>query len=291
MKPSVIASRVIVPRKDGAPLQICCFGDNNHTHPVAVVNRDPRDDLSVPSALARKIDRFAALALKACKDLVQHLPPGNDPARVGVFVGNQLGGWAYGEVQLEKLYCEGPRAVHPYQATAWFPAAAQGEVSISLGLMGCSKTVSGGCLCGAEAILLALDALQNDEIDYALAGGAESPVSSFGLWGLAGGCPPPGVCYGEGAAFLLLARTGKGDQPKIALSPLQFHPTDRDWYEVVMDNVPSTPPHSFRIPAVDPVLDIIAGLRRAKQEPVVQLTQRAGSGQGYVVTIERGNDV
>ena len=40
------------------------------------------------------------------------------PERVGVMVGNVLGGWEFAERELRELWRDGAREVSPYQATA-----------------------------------------------------------------------------------------------------------------------------------------------------------------------------
>lgn len=285
MNAYVLSSSVVVPPAEATVQSIRCFGDPSHTHRIALVKEDPRHDPAVLPTLARKIDRFSALSLTGTAPLLGMLE-GYEPSRIGIFVGNMLGGWAYGETQLDNLVKRGPRSVHPYQATAWFPAAAQGEVSIQFGLTGFSKTVSGGYLCGIEALLVALDALATGRVDYAVAGAAESPVSSFGLWGLASGCPPEEIEFGEGAAFLLLARDAASTNPRIEVTPLEFQPKTGDWYSMFIENMLSPPSRPIRIPSVDPVLDVLEVLRWVKPSQQVRLTQRTATGQGFSVELE-----
>ena len=82
--------------------------------------------------------------------------------------------------------------MHAYQATAWFPAAAQGEVTIALDLRGCAKTTAGREPGFAEAVWLARDALERDAVDLAVVGAAESLVNDFVLrdWAGTSRCPP-----------------------------------------------------------------------------------------------------
>ncbi|MCK5256326.1 MAG: hypothetical protein KAQ81_09910, partial [Deltaproteobacteria bacterium] len=72
--------------------------------------------------LLKKLDRFSHMALVATdlalKDGKVELAE-EDLNRVGVFIGNALGGWQYAETELRDLYIEGLDGVSPYQATAW----------------------------------------------------------------------------------------------------------------------------------------------------------------------------
>src|SRR6266852_4854512 len=102
----------------------------------------------VSPRLSRKIDRFStfgvAASLLALRDA--GLTRANNTAiwqgeehggeRVGITVGNNLGGWEFAERELRNLWALGPRDVSPHMATAWFPAAVQGNVSITFGLKG-----------------------------------------------------------------------------------------------------------------------------------------------------------
>ena len=58
-----------------------------------------------------------------------------DLKNMGIILGNTLGGWSYVEEQLATLYLKKDMTViNPYVATAWFPTASQGELSIFLTL-------------------------------------------------------------------------------------------------------------------------------------------------------------
>ena len=93
--------------------------------------------------LMKKLDRFSVLALvatdKALQDAGIDLTK-EDPYQVGIFLGNALGGWLYAETELRDLYVQGREGVSPYMASAWFPAAPQGQVSIQYGIKAVSYT-------------------------------------------------------------------------------------------------------------------------------------------------------
>src|SRR5262249_32217061 len=101
--------------------------------PVRRVN-DGVWDCGFDKRWARRLDRFSQLAVYAaeqclagcsgCSHKVQ-----TDPFRIGLCIGNNYGGWSYVEPMMKPLYETGMKAINPYVATAWFPAAAQGEIS------------------------------------------------------------------------------------------------------------------------------------------------------------------
>lgn len=149
---------------------------------VMVSDRDLSSGSHLPDGLGRRIDRFCSLALLAAAELAPAVPE-RDPSRIGVYVANVYAGWNYGEPQLANLVEIGPAAVHPYLATAWFPAAAQGEISIAFGWHGASKTFSGHGSAIAEAMLAAVLSIRLGRLDAALVIAAESCLSDFLLWG------------------------------------------------------------------------------------------------------------
>jgi len=139
----------------------------------------------------RKIDRFSSFALIASELalldaglLVDGKKPlwmesGEGEQRVGICVGNNLGGWEFAERELRNLWQSGPREVSPYMATAWFPAAVQGNVSIQFGIKGIGRTFLADRASGAMAIIHAADCLQRGRADMMLVGGTEAPFSPY----------------------------------------------------------------------------------------------------------------
>jgi ribosome-associated toxin RatA of RatAB toxin-antitoxin module len=173
---------------------------------------DPRLDPNLPARLRRRVDRFSAVAYLAVSDLLAGLEAADRPERdrVGVFFANTRAGWSYGEPELDLLVSEGLQAMHAYQATAWFPAAAQGEVTIALDLRGCAKTTAGGTSGFGEALWLARDALERGAIDLAIVGAAESLVNGFVLRDWAADQPLPVSGPAEGAVMFALRRPDPG---------------------------------------------------------------------------------
>jgi 3-oxoacyl-(acyl-carrier-protein) synthase len=136
------------------------------------------------SRLIKKIDLFSHMALiaseQALKDAV--LETDNlDKNRVGVFMGNALGGWLFAETELRDLYIEGREGVSPYMATAWFPAAPQGQVTIYYGFKGYSKTLVVDKASSALALWYAAKTVAQDKNDFVLAGGMEAPITPYAL--------------------------------------------------------------------------------------------------------------
>lgn len=134
--------------------------------------------------LLKKLDRFSQMALSAAESALIDARidiSSEDPARAGIVLGNALGGWGFAEVELRDLYTGGLRDVSPYQATAWFPAAPQGQISIHYGITGFAKTIISDTASSHLAIGYAARAIQTGKADLVLAGGTEAPISPYAL--------------------------------------------------------------------------------------------------------------
>src|SRR5258707_2084184 len=152
---------------------------------------DFQPNAHVSPRLTRKIDRFSTFGLIASQLALGNaglLVDGKEPVwkelehggeRVGITVGNNLGGWEFAERELRNLWKSGPRDVSPYRATAWFPAAVQGNVSIYFGIKGVGRTFLSDRASGALAMMHAADCLQRGRADIMLTGGTEAPFSPY----------------------------------------------------------------------------------------------------------------
>ena len=146
------------------------------------------DDLEkythVSERLLKKIDAFSHMALIASEMALQDAGidiKKEDPNLVGIFLGNAIGGWLYAETELRDLYIEGREGVSPYMASAWFPAAPQGQVSIYYGIKGFSKTIVADRASSLMALGYARKTLSKNKLNMILAGGMEAPVTPYAL--------------------------------------------------------------------------------------------------------------
>lgn len=164
--------------------------------------------------LKRKLDNFTFHGLCAADMALADSGLLSGPVerdRVGIFVGNCLGGWGFTEAKLMALHTEGVHAMGPYVATAWFPAALQGQISLQHDLKGYSKTFSATGVAGLQAIGYAAEAIVRERADAVLVGASEDLSSPYVQAMLARGGARPGVfgrasgaSFTEGAAFLVL---------------------------------------------------------------------------------------
>jgi len=138
----------------------------------------------LPSRLVKKIDVFSHMALVATEQALcdAKIDLDNvDKKRVGVFMGNAIGGWLFAETELRDMYIEGREGVSPYMASAWFPAAPQGQVTIYYGFKGYSKTVVCDKASSALALWYGAKIINEGKNDYVLAGGMEAPITPYAL--------------------------------------------------------------------------------------------------------------
>jgi 3-oxoacyl-[acyl-carrier-protein] synthase II len=156
-----------------------------------------------------KTDTFIHYSLAASKLALEDAgidPAKQDPFRIGVFFGNNSGGWDISERGWYEFHQQGPRETNPWQATAWFPAGAQGFVTILFGLKGYSKSFVCDRASGAYGLYFGARSIQLGHNDVVLAGGTEAPISRLGL-----------TCY-IGTGDLALAR-----EPEGAYRPFDAH--------------------------------------------------------------------
>lgn len=183
----------------------------------------------MPPKTARQLDRFSQFGLVAGRlalddaGMVPGASGAASPERIGIYLGSALGGIAYAEEQHERYMAKGIRQVAPNLALAVFGGAAPANLGIALDVRGPILSTANSCASGAVAIGEALGAIRAGEIDAAIAGGCEVPLSSlaFGAFdiirALSGGsndepaaaCRPfdarrDGFVMGEGAALLVI---------------------------------------------------------------------------------------
>ncbi|WP_256106105.1 beta-ketoacyl-[acyl-carrier-protein] synthase family protein [Streptomyces sp. ODS05-4] len=178
-------------------------------------------------ASAWRLDRFTQLAIVAARQAVADAgldPRSWDGARVGVIVGNSLGGTATWEEQHRRFLKDGARSVSPLTVPMGMSNMVAGHLAIDVKAYGPSMVTSTACASGSNAIGLARDLLRSGTCDVVLAGGAESaltPATVTGLTrmgGLSGRREDPasasrpfdaardGFVAAEGAGILVLER-------------------------------------------------------------------------------------
>ncbi|MFY9402586.1 MAG: beta-ketoacyl-[acyl-carrier-protein] synthase family protein [Candidatus Omnitrophota bacterium] len=172
--------------KSGRPFikEITRFDASKYPSRIAGQIDDLEKYSHISERLLKKIDVFSHMALVAAEMSLQDAGidiKNEDPNLVGIFLGNAIGGWLYAETELRDMYIEGREGVSPYMASAWFPAAPQGQVSIYYGIKGFSKTVVADRASSLMALGYAKKLLLKNKLNLILAGGMEAPVTPYAL--------------------------------------------------------------------------------------------------------------
>ncbi len=174
----------------------------------------------------RTMDRFSLFALYAARQAVAESHDALaalDRSRGGVFVGNGMGGTLTMDGGYNTLYGDASDRIKPFTILMGMQNAAAAWVGIEHGLRGPNMTYSTACSSSAVAIGEAWMRVASGQLDLALAGGSEAPLSNGSLkaWEAlrtlaaiddaepSASCRPfsknrTGMVLGEGAAMLVI---------------------------------------------------------------------------------------
>ncbi|MCE9595002.1 MAG: beta-ketoacyl-ACP synthase II [Planctomycetes bacterium] len=156
-------------------------------HFAGNVKFDSAPHFSVPDL--RKLDPFTQWALVATREALHDsgLEPKNDAEeareRYGCIIATGIGGITGIEEQFLGLQEKGPRRVSPHFIPRIMANAVAGQVSIENGLLGTCFTTSSACASAGHAMGMAWRAIQWNDCDVVITGGAESATTRLGLSG------------------------------------------------------------------------------------------------------------
>lgn len=191
---------------------------------AATANFDEGDDLD--AGPSRMMDRFSRLALFAANQALQESHGALqdlDRERAGVFVGTGMGGTLTMDGGYQTLYGERSDRIKPFTILMGMHNAAAAWIGIEHGLRGPNMTYSTACSSSTVAIGEAWMRVACGQLEVAIAGGSEAPLSpgSLKAWEAlhtvatvdavdpAASCRPfsknrSGMVLGEGAAMLVI---------------------------------------------------------------------------------------
>jgi 3-oxoacyl-[acyl-carrier-protein] synthase II len=106
-----------------------------------------------------------------------------DPERIGVVLGNGIGGFEVVSESFRKLFSQGPRRMLPLTVPMMIPNEAAGNISMIFGARGPALTQITACASGADALGQALDLIRSGRVDMAIAGGTEACIVPFAVGG------------------------------------------------------------------------------------------------------------
>jgi hypothetical protein len=130
----------------------------------------------------RKEDPFTVLSSKLFSELLDNGLAAyvqREKLRIAIAFANCFGGWTFCEPQVMRLMEQGPSRVSAFLSTAWFPAAAQGQITIKHRLQIPALTFSTEFFAFYDALTLCDYWLKHNVCDVAFAGAAETVGSPF----------------------------------------------------------------------------------------------------------------
>ena len=188
---------------------------------------------------ARRMARFSQFAIAAGKQAVKDSCLNLDAIdrdRAGAVLGTGGGSLPHSDQAMRTILGRGGHRLDPLYMAKMLPNMATGNLTIQLGLLGYTNTVTTACAAATQAIGDAAEVIRRGDADVMLAGGTEAGISELGLAGFCamralttsyndrpGASSRPfdrdrdGFAPSEGAALLVLEELGyaraRGAQP------------------------------------------------------------------------------
>lgn len=252
----------------------------------------------------RKLDPFTMWSLMASDEALRDAGledprstlPDETLERFGTIIGTGIGGITGVLEQHDVMKARGAHRVSPHFIPRIMPNAVSGQVAIRHGLMGTAFTTSSACASAGHAIGMAWRAIQWDECDVVVTGGAESAITPLAMAGFASAkalstrndapheaCRPfdadrDGFVMGEGAGLLVLEEyeRAKARGAKIYAEVKGYGSTD-DAFHI-------TAP---KVDGLGPARAMNQALRHGKIDPTnVQYVNAHGTSTAYNDSIE-----
>ena len=159
---------------DPTPLEVKFAGEVKGFEPTNYIGRKE----------ARRMDRFAQLAVAASRQAVQKAGIQVNEANQGdmaVVVGSGIGGLTTLYEQTKVLIESGPSRVSPFLAPMMISDMAAAQVSITLGIKGLNLCTTSACSSSSDAIGVAYELVRRGDAEAALAGGSEAIINPLGI--------------------------------------------------------------------------------------------------------------
>ncbi len=135
---------------------------------------------------AKRMDLFVQYAVAGAKMAVEDanlIMENENPERVGCILGSGIGGIETTCEQYARLLEKGPGKVSPFMIPMMISNMAVGQVSIMFHCKGVNLTTVSACASGTDAIGQAFLAIQRDDADVIITGGAEATITPLSLAG------------------------------------------------------------------------------------------------------------
>ncbi len=174
---------------------------------------DPQDYMD--RRQARRMSRFSQFAVAAGHQALQaaelDLRREEDLGRIGVILGNGIGGLPNIEEAVTSIREKGGMRIDPFFMPKMLPNMAAAQLSMVIGAKGYSNTVITACAAGTQAMGDSMDLIRSGRADVVLTGGTEAALCELGLSGFA----------------VMRALSTRNDEPQKASRPFD---RDRDGF-------------------------------------------------------------
>ena len=149
-----------------------------------VLDFNPEDYMDKKEA--KRMDRFSQYAMIAASEAYKMSGLENaeiDNERFGVIVGSAAGGMTTIEINVAAIIARGPAKCSPFTVPMMIVDIAAGLIAMKFQAKGVNKAVVSACATAAHSIGDAFRAIQYDDADIVIAGGAEAAVAQLGMSG------------------------------------------------------------------------------------------------------------
>jgi len=155
---------------DPAQFPSQCAGEVNGFDPADYIERKR----------LKRMDRTSHLAVSAAKMAIEDANldfKKEDTNKIGVILGIAAAGYGYILEQHHTFLKKGPMRINPFTVIASFSDSSSSQIAIEFNLGGPNFSVSSACSSGVDALGYAFNAIRRDEMDLAVTGGADAPLS------------------------------------------------------------------------------------------------------------------
>ncbi len=193
------------------------FDVSNFPSRIAGEVRDWAPEKVLEAKESRRMDRFTQFAMAASIEAMGAAGlqvGGYDSERIGVILGNGIGGIETLEAGVHRNKERGPKSIHPLTVPMMIMNEAAGNIAIRYQAFGPSFVVVTACASSNDAMGSAWRLIREGALDVVISGGTEAPLSPIGL---------AGFCQ------LQAMSTRRNDQPERASRPFD---KDRDGFVI-----------------------------------------------------------
>lgn len=138
--------------------------------------------------VARRMGRFSQFAMAGTAQALRQADldlEDTDRNRVGVLIGNGIGGLEESQKALRTIDSRGGMRVDPLYFPKMLPNMAAAHIALNFGARGYNNTVITACAAGTQAIGDAMDLVRSGRVDVCITGGSEASLCELGLCGFA----------------------------------------------------------------------------------------------------------